>query len=87
MTPKRSKSKDRHERDTEIALFRYGLVAQLIHDPPEPGQQEQLLREIASKTYRIPYSSRTTGVCAVSCPVNVDRATRDRTSHRLAIGC
>lgn len=60
MTPKRSKSKDRHERDTEIALFRYGLVAQLIHDPPEPGQQEQLLREIASKTYRIPYSSRTT---------------------------
>jgi putative transposase len=45
--------------DTEIALFRYGLIAQLIHDPPAAGRQEALLREIAAKSYRIPGSTRT----------------------------
>lgn len=44
---------------TEIALFRYGLIAPLIHDPPPKGLQEQALREIAAKTYRIPGSART----------------------------
>jgi putative transposase len=44
--------------DTEIALFRYGLIAQLIHDPPTAGRQEALLREIAAKSYRIPGSTR-----------------------------
>lgn len=43
----------------DVALFRYGLVAQLIHDPPPAGQQEALLREIAAKTYQIPWSNRT----------------------------
>src|SRR5512135_2817936 len=45
--------------DTEIALFRYGLIAQLFHDPPMAGRQEALLREIAAKSYRIPGSTRT----------------------------
>ena len=45
--------------DTEIALFRYGLIAQIIHDPPPGGRQEALLREIAAKTYKIPGSTRT----------------------------
>jgi transposase InsO family protein len=44
--------------DSEIALFRYGLIAQILQDPPAPGRQEALLRDIASKTYRIPGSSR-----------------------------
>ncbi len=44
--------------DTEIALFRYGLIAQIIHDPPHSGHQEALLREIAAKTYKIPGSTR-----------------------------
>jgi putative transposase len=44
---------------TEIALFRYGLIAQLVHTPPDKGQQERLLRELASHTYRIPGSTRT----------------------------
>jgi putative transposase len=43
---------------TEIALFRYGLIAQLIHTPPDSGQQERLLREIATRSYRIPGSKR-----------------------------
>jgi len=59
MTSKKRSKPDRYEQETEIALFRYGLVAQLIHIPPDPGQQEKLLREIASKVYRIPNSKRT----------------------------
>ncbi|MBI3244148.1 MAG: DDE-type integrase/transposase/recombinase [Chloroflexi bacterium] len=50
---------DRHDLLTEIALFRYGLIAPLIHDPPDAGQQEPALRTIAAKTYRIPGSTRT----------------------------
>lgn len=58
MSPKRTPAKDENERDTEIALFRYGLIAQLIHDPPGAGEEEHFLREIAAKTYTIPYSTR-----------------------------
>jgi putative transposase len=50
---------DAYERSTEIALFRYGLIAQLIHDPPAQGQQETYLRALAAKTYHLPGSSRT----------------------------
>jgi putative transposase len=50
---------DPYDLNTEIALFRYGLVAQLVHTPPDTGQQERLLREIASRTYTIPGSTRT----------------------------
>jgi putative transposase len=59
MTRKRSQTQDEHEQDTEIALFRYGLIAQLIHDPSSAGEEENLLREIAAKTYTIPHSTRT----------------------------
>jgi putative transposase len=59
MTQKRTQTQDEHERDTEIALFRYGLIAQLIHDPPPGGGEERLLQEIAAKTYTIPHSTRT----------------------------
>jgi putative transposase len=44
---------------TEIALFRYGLIAQLVHTPPDKGHQERLLRELAARTYPIPGSTRT----------------------------
>jgi putative transposase len=50
---------DPHDRNTDIALFRYGLIAQLVHTPPETGQQERLLREVAARTYTIPGSTRT----------------------------
>ncbi len=50
---------DPHDLNTDIALFRYGLIAQLVHTPPDTGQQERLLREIAARTYTIPGSTRT----------------------------
>lgn len=50
---------DLHDLNTDVALFRYGLIAQLVHTPPDTGQQEHLLREIASRTYTIPGSTRT----------------------------
>jgi putative transposase len=59
MSPKTPSETDPYDLNTEIALFRYGLIAQLVHDPPPGGQQEQRLREIAAKTYRIPGSTRT----------------------------
>jgi putative transposase len=49
---------DESERETEIALFRYGLIAPLLFTTPDTGQLEAALRQIAGKTYQIPYSSR-----------------------------
>lgn len=59
MCPKPSTEPDAYDLNTEIALFRYGLIAQLVHTPPDTGQQERLLREIASRTYTLPDSTRT----------------------------
>jgi transposase InsO family protein len=58
MTGKQPLEKDTEERNTRIALFRYGLIAHLIFDPMSAGQLEGALREIAAKTYSIPYSTR-----------------------------
>ncbi len=55
MTP----PKEEHERNTEIALFRYGLIASLLFSPLPAGQVEGLLRQIASQRYSIPSSKRT----------------------------
>lgn len=41
----------------EIANFRYGLIAPLVNRKLEPGKQAELIREIASHIYDIPYSS------------------------------
>ena len=59
MSPRPPSETDPVDRNTAIALFRYGLIAQLVHTPPEVGQQEQLLREIAARPYTIPGSTRT----------------------------
>jgi transposase InsO family protein len=59
MCPKTSTEPDAYDLNTEIALFRYGLIAQLIHLPPDDGQPESLLRQLASQTYQIPGSRRT----------------------------
>ena len=59
MPPKTASQTPNDDLDTEIALFRYGLIAQILHDPPPAGQQETLLRAIAAKCYRIPGSTRT----------------------------
>ena len=59
MSPNTSSETDPYDRNTAIALFRYGLIAQLVHTPPDSGQQESLLRDIAARTYTIPGSTRT----------------------------
>jgi putative transposase len=59
MSRKKVVEPETEDRNTEIALFRYGLIAQLVHTPPDKGQQERLLRELAAHTYRIPGSTRT----------------------------
>jgi putative transposase len=59
MSPKPPARHDPEERNTQIALFRYGLIAQLLFDPREKGQLEAALRLIAAKSYVIPYSKRT----------------------------
>ena len=41
------------------ALFRHGLIAHLIHHPPDSGRLEAELRLVAAKTYVIPHSDRT----------------------------
>ena len=59
MPPKQPPHNDLEERNTQIALFRYGLIAHLLFDPLAAGQLEGALRAIAAKTYAIPYSTRT----------------------------
>jgi len=59
MSTKNATETEPDDLATEIALFRYGLIAQLVHTPPDKGQQEALLREIAARAYHIPGSQRT----------------------------
>ena len=46
MPPKQQLEKDPEERNTTIALFRYGLIAHLIFDPMAAGQLELSLIHI-----------------------------------------
>jgi putative transposase len=46
------------DRRTEIALFRYTLILPLIRGEYPPGGKEKLRRQIVSRPYDIPYSSR-----------------------------
>ena len=50
---------DGYDRNTEIALFRYGLIAPVIHNPPPKGQLEQALRDLAAQCYQSPTSACT----------------------------
>jgi len=59
MPRKNRQTPDPYERNSEIALFRYGLIAPILFDPLAAGELEKALRQIARKSYTIPYSSRT----------------------------
>jgi len=59
MSRKNLSQTDPVERNTEIALFRYGLIAALLYEPQETGITEKSLRAIAARSYTIPYSKRT----------------------------
>ena len=43
----------------EIALFRHGLITQLIHLPLDGGRQEAQLRHLAAQRWTVPHSRRT----------------------------
>ncbi len=46
------------ERRTQIALFRYALIAPLLSRPLERGEISAHLKAVAAQTHRIPYSAR-----------------------------
>ena len=52
-------SLDFDDPDIELALFKHGLIAHLIHHPPASGRLEGELRALAGQTYQIPHSRRT----------------------------
>lgn len=54
-----TKALDFDDPASEIALFRYGLIAPLIHEPTVCGRLEASLRQMAGKRYEIPHSKRT----------------------------
>lgn len=47
------------ERRTQIALFRYGLIAALLNRPLERGEIGAHFQAIATQTHQIPFSTRT----------------------------
>lgn len=48
------------DKNNKIALFRYGLIAPLVLEPLPRGELTERARQIASRTYDIPYSTRHT---------------------------
>lgn len=49
------------KKDNEVATFRYGLISRVISAGDlSRGEQALILREVASKKYRIPHTTRTT---------------------------
>ncbi len=47
------------DRRHAIALFRYGLIAELVHLPPGAKELYERIREKAAADYTIPGSART----------------------------
>jgi transposase InsO family protein len=43
----------------QIALFRYGVISDLVSGPLAPGEKEELLSKIAAKQWQIPGTERT----------------------------
>lgn len=58
MPRKTPSTPDAHERNTAIALFRYGLIAPLLFTTLSAGELERRLREIAGQSYDMPHSTR-----------------------------
>ena len=54
------KAEDAETRRTEIALFRYGLLAHILHRELERGELLAHLRQVAGARHQIPYSAGTT---------------------------
>ena len=48
-----------HEYRQRVALFRYGVIADLLHAEPDAGSLAARIRAKTEQSYEIPYSSRT----------------------------
>ena len=53
MSPKTAPSPDTHERNTEIALFRYGLISALLFSTLAAGELERCVRELGLRGAQI----------------------------------
>lgn len=52
---------DENEKNTQIAIFRFGVISDfVIGSRLDYGEKEKLLEEKASRIYKIPFSNRTT---------------------------
>lgn len=51
--------KTQSKRVDDVALFRFGLIADLLHYPPGSTEVRRLMRERAERSHAVPYSSRT----------------------------
>ncbi len=49
------KTMDEHDRE-EVALFRYGLIAPLLHGSVE--DKADYLAEVSSRVYQVPYCGK-----------------------------
>ena len=47
------------EQKEEIALFRFGVISDLVSTRLDPGETTQLVREKSRQRWNIPYSNRT----------------------------
>lgn len=47
------------ERREQIALFRYGVVAELVNGPLAPGEKERIIERLMAKAWTIPGTRRT----------------------------
>ena len=48
-----------HEYRQRVALFRYGVIADLLHAPPDAGSLAARIHAKTEQSYEIPHSSRT----------------------------
>src|SRR5258708_3514585 len=58
MSRKTTTEPDAYELSTEVALFRYGLIAQLIHARPPRAGRGRRRRGRPPKPYQLPGASR-----------------------------
>jgi transposase InsO family protein len=71
------------DKSEKIALFRYGLIAPLVIEPLPRGEMTRRAREIAARSYDIPFSKRTT----VSIDTLLVWAQRYRLHGFQTLGC
>ena len=46
------------DRRQRIALFRFGVIAELVDCPLGAGEREERVRRIAEKDWQVPFSGR-----------------------------